>query len=267
MKKENPYHIHRKGQGRNVLIGILLVALSGMFFPACEHEPFLLVDPGPGDTTENPMDTMNIDTMDEDTFGTPCDPELVYFNRDVLPILKSNCAKSGCHDAITHEEDIILDNFQNVMASGIVKPFDLNSSDFYEVITENDPDKRMPEPPNEKLTVDQITLLSKWILQGAKDLTCDEATGGCDTSSVSYASFVAPVLSTYCVGCHSGAAPSGNIRLNSHAGVQAVALDGKLLGAISWANGYQPMPRNSNQLSACKIEKIKTWINNGAINN
>jgi hypothetical protein len=248
--------------------GIVLIAgLFIMLLPSCEHDPVDPIGPGPGDTTGNPMDTMVIDTMDEDTLGTPCDSNVVYFTRDVLPLLKSNCAKSGCHDVTSHQEDIILDSYENVMASGIVIPFDLNSSDMFEVITESDPDKVMPEPPNQRLNADQITLLSKWILQGAKDLSCDENAVTCDTTNVTYSGYIAPLLSANCVGCHSGGAPSGNILLNSHAGVQEVALNGRLLGAITWANGYQQMPKGSAKLSDCKINKIKAWINDGAPNN
>jgi hypothetical protein len=267
MFNQNQQSIRPRDFSRFILGGILFLGFLILSLPSCMHEPFPPLGPDPGDTTDNPIDTMDIDTMDEDTFGIPCDPEVVYFAKDVLPILKSNCAKSGCHDAITHQEDIILDSYQNLMSSGIVVAYDLNSSDMYEVITETDPDKRMPEPPNEKLSTAQITLLSKWILQGAKDLTCDEMAGVCDTTSVTYSGFVASLLSTNCVGCHSGGAPAGNILLNSHAGVQAVALNGRLLGAITWASGYQQMPRNSAKLSDCKIDKIKAWINDGAPNN
>lgn len=247
-------------RSRYLLMILLMAGLFVMLLPACEHETLAPVDP-------DPIDTMDVDTMDEDTLGIPCDPDVVYFERDLLPILKSNCAKSGCHDAASHQEDIVLDSYENVIMAGIVKPFDLNGSDLFEVITESDPDKVMPQPPNQRLTADQITLISKWILQGAKELTCDETAGQCDTTNVTYSGFVAPLLTTYCVGCHSGGAPSGNILLNSHAGVQTVALNGRLAGAITWANGYQPMPRGSGKLSECNINKIKAWINNGALNN
>ena len=188
-------------------------------------------------------------------------------NEDILPILRSNCAKSTCHDVASHQEDIILDSYQNVMASDIVKPFDLGDSELFEVITETDPEKRMPEPPNESLSADQIALIAQWIQQGAKALTCDDPEGPCITDNISYAAFVAPLLSANCVGCHSGGTPSGNIVLNSHSAVQTVALNGRLLGAITWASGYPQMPQGSAKLSACNIEKIKAWINNGAPNN
>lgn len=267
MQKDTTHKMISRLTATHALAGILLTGLVMLMLPACEHEPVLPVDPDPMDTTGNPIDTMGMDTMDMDTIGDPCDPDVVYFEKDILPILRSNCAKSGCHDAITHEKDIILDSYQNVMASDVVRAFDLNSSDLYEVITETDPDKRMPRPPNERLTAEQITVIAKWILQGAKELTCDVNAGVCDTTNVTYSGFVAPLLSNTCVGCHSGPAPSGGISLNTHAGVQAVAQNGRLLGAITWAAGYQQMPRGSSKLAPCTIDKIKAWIHDGAPNN
>jgi hypothetical protein len=257
---------HRRGiydQGLLVLAGIYF-----LFLFSCEHEPVNPIEPGPGDTTQNPIDTVIIDTLDGEMSGIPCSPDSVYFGKDILPLLRSNCAKSGCHDAASHEDDIILDSYSNVMSSDIIKPFNLNGSDLYEVITETDPDKVMPQPPNQKLTADQIALIAKWISQGAKDLTCNENAGQCDTTNVTYSGYVRPLLNTYCVGCHSGNTPSGGILLNSHGQVQTVALNGRLVGAISWANGYTPMPQGATtKLSDCKISKIQAWINDGAPNN
>jgi hypothetical protein len=110
-------------------------------------------------------------------------------------------------------------------------------------------------------------MIAKWILQGAKDLTCDENAGQCVTTNVTYSGFVAPVLLTYCVGCHSGGAPSGNIYLTTHASVQSLALSGRLHGAISWAAGFPKMPQGSARLPQCTIDKIKGWIDDGALNN
>ena len=64
---------------RYLLIILLLVGLVVMLLPACEHETFPPIDP-------DPMDTMDVDTMDKDTLGVPCDHNIVYFDRDLLPI-------------------------------------------------------------------------------------------------------------------------------------------------------------------------------------
>lgn len=270
--KEQSSHIENRSTWKYYFhLLILSFAFATMLLQGCEHDPIVGPgDPGgpgpdPIDTTENP-----IDTTDPGTGGTPCDPQIVYFNTQILPILKSNCAKSGCHDAITHQDGIILDSYQNVMGSDVVRPYNLEDSEMFEKITESDPDDVMPPPPNQRLNGDQITLIATWILQGAQNLTCDEnpgSGGGCNTTNVSYSGFVAPLLTNNCVGCHSGGAPSGGITLNTHAGVQAVALNGRLFGAISHAPGFQPMPRGSAKLPQCTIDKIKSWIDAGAQNN
>ncbi len=247
---------------------VLFISSFMMLTPACQHEPDgTPIDPGPIDTTENPIDTTENPV---DTSGVPCDPAKVYFATDVLPILKSNCAKAGCHDAVSQQEGIILESFQSIFNSdedNLIVPFNLNESKLFEVITESDPDKLMPQPPNQRLTADQINTIATWILQGAQDLTCDPNTGSCDTENVSFSGFVAPLLANNCVGCHSGGAPSGGITLNTHGGVQAVANNGRLYGAISHASGFQPMPRGSAKLPQCTIDKINGWIQDGALNN
>lgn len=253
---------HNK-KANTLLTCILMSGFFIMLIPSCTHESLLPVDPDPVDTTANPIDTTTSDT----SHGVPCDPDVVYFSKDILPLLQSNCAKSGCHDAITHEEGIILDNYENVMASRVVKPYKVNDSEIIEVITENGSDDRMPPAPAQKLNSDQISLISKWIQQGAKEIICDENAGQCETTNISYSGFIAPLLTTYCVGCHSGGNPSGGISLNSYEGVKSIALSGRLYGAISWTSGFKQMPQGGNKLSQCNIDKVKSWIDNGASNN
>ena len=54
-------------------------------------------------------------TQPQDTTH-PCDPDTVYFEMDVLPILLSSCGKSGCHDA-TAQDGVRLDSYAATMAS------------------------------------------------------------------------------------------------------------------------------------------------------
>ena len=93
-------------------------------------------------------------------------------------------------------------------------------------------------------------------------------TGACDTNGVTYSNTVAPLLqSAGCQGCHSGAAPSGNILLNSYATVRIQALNGKLSGSINHSPGFSPMPKGGVKMSSCNISKIKAWIDAGSLNN
>ena len=233
---------------------------------SCKHDP-ILDDLDPIDTTTNPPDTMTMDTTNMDTTGVPCDPGVVYFDNDVLPILQSNCAFSGCHDAASAEDGVILESYESVIETADVEPFNLNDSELYEVLVDTDLDERMPPVPTPALSQSQINIIATWILQGAEDLECDPNAMGCDTADVSFSGFVKPLLENNCHGCHSGASPSGGIDLSTHANIEVVANNGKLYGAIAHEAGFKPMPQNGDQLDDCDIDKIKSWIDSGALDN
>jgi len=92
--------------------------------------------------------------------------------------------------------------------------------------------------------------------------------GACDTANSTYTTVVQPALQTYgCIGCHSGSAPSGNILLNSYAAVKTYVQNGKFYGSITHTAGYSPMPQGGNKMTTCEINKIKAWIDAGALNN
>jgi mono/diheme cytochrome c family protein len=193
----------------------------------------------------------------------PADTALC-FERDILPIFISNCAKSGCHDQASHEEGYILDNYNGIM-KGIEKnkPWD---SEIYEAITAPDSDKdRMPQKPNPRLTTEQVALIRRWILEGAKNTTnCPTL---CDSSKFTFAAAIQPMLNNYCKGCHSTAAPSKGVILDTYNGVLAVAQDGRLVKAIRHLPGATPMPQGGNKLSDCQIRQVEKWIAAGAQNN
>jgi len=217
----------------------------------CKHEPLV---PQVDDNT--PPDT-----------STTCDPATVYFQNDVLPIFASSCAMSGCHDAATAQEDVVLNNYANIMNTGEVSPGSPNNSDLYEVITENDPDKKMPPPSSGiTLTQEQQNTIRDWIAQGALNNLC-AASGPCDTSAVSFSSDVQPILSTHCNGCHSGSAPQGGISLTSHQGVMAVVNANRLVGAVEQKPGFSAMPKSQPRMADCKVALIRNWVAQGALNN
>ncbi len=193
----------------------------------------------------------------------PPGSNLVCFESDILPIFISNCAKSGCHDADSHQEGYVFDSYENIIRDGII-PGDANDSEVYEVLFEDGNDK-MPRPPNPDLTAQQKALIGRWINEGARNTTnCGTA---CDPGQFNYSSTIRPLLGTHCTGCHSGPAPSGNIDLSVYDGVRNVALSGRLLGAITHTPGFQPMPQGGNKLGDCQIQQIRSWIDAGAPNN
>ena len=89
----------------------------------------------------------------------------------------------------------------------------------------------------------------------------------CDTTAVKYSTSVLPVLSSNCISCHGGSTPSAGISLDSYVGVKVQVDNGRLWGAVSHNPNFSPMPKNSNKLSTCNLEKIRIWIAAGAPNN
>jgi hypothetical protein len=88
----------------------------------------------------------------------------------------------------------------------------------------------------------------------------------CDTSNVRYSVEIKSILNTHCNGCHGGSAMSGNwIKLETYDQVKTYADNGDLLQSI--IRDINPMPQNAPRLSACKINQIRAWINQGMKNN
>ena len=219
-------------------------------YQSCSHDPYVMGGPMEGDPTVN---------------ENLCEDDVIYFEKQILPILRSNCAFSDCHDVASANDDVILESYNYVVTTADVQPFNLNDSEMYEVLVEDNLNKRMPPPPADPLSADQINLVAQWILQGAENLTCEETE--CNSENVSFSAEVKPLIDNHCKGCHSGESPSGNVKLDGYDNIKEKADDGRLYGAISWANGYKQMPKDQNQLDDCTLDKIKSWIDNGALNN
>ena len=233
--------------------GWILLLFVTAILPSCKHEiPQPVINPGGGiDTTPVPQETL-------------CDSDTVYFQNAILPLFVSNCAKSGCHDAATHAEGIKLNNYANIMNTGKIQAFNPNHGDILDVVSSTDPDKLMP-PPGEgnPLTTDQIDMIIRWINQGALNNYCD----GCDTTAVTYAKSILPLLSAKCKGCHQGVNAGGGINIVTFADAYALAQNGSLYGTVSHTGTWSPMPKGSSKLPDCDIAKIRIWVEAGSPNN
>jgi hypothetical protein len=184
----------------------------------------------------------------------------VYFQNTILPLLVSQCAKSGCHDAATHAEGINTTNYASIMQR--TKAFSPTQSSLYKSVIQTGGD-RMPPAPAAAWTTDQINLFKKWINQGALNNSCNENYGGCDTTGVTYAKFIQPLIANECLGCHATASSGGGTLLNTYDQVKASAQSGKLYGDVAYLSGYNPMPKGGAQISPCFQKKIQAWIKGG----
>lgn len=223
-----------------VLFGLFLV------LDACKHKV----------PTPNEQDVV-LPTVSEN-----CDPDSVYFVNDILPILSSSCAYSGCHDAGSAQDGVVLDSYRNVMNTGDVRKGRPDNSDLYEVLLESG-EKRMPPEPNAALSADDIEKIRKWIAQGANNNECTQ----CDTSNVTYTITVVDILNTNCITCHNNNSASGGVSLEGYNNVKTQVDNTQLKGVINHESGFKKMPPSGVKIPDCSINQINKWIEDGAPNN
>jgi len=243
---------------------LILVAMLGVvaLFEACKHDPIL--DEGPLGEQQYPIDTTGNGNPDTVLFGgNPCDPDTVYFQNQILPFLAASCAQPGCHDAATAEDGVMLTDYFNIVTTGDVEPFDPNDSEIYETITDSDWDDRMPPAGEDPLSAEQIEMIYTWIAQGAQNNSCSS----CDTTEVTFANTIYPLVEIKCQGCHSGTQPSSGLSLLNYSDISEIALNGAFYSSVTGTNNYTQMPYNSNALPACEVDLIQSWIDAGAPNN
>ncbi len=232
------------------IISSLIFLLVLLSIISCKHYPFLETNDyltGTDTSGNNPPVVV------------PCDPDSVYFESQILPLFVSNCAQSGCHNTASHKDNYILDNYANIMSHGI-SPGHPTSGNIMNSIL----DGEMPQnAPN--LTSEQIAMLQLWIMQGCQNNHCDAA---CDTNNVTYSGTIAPMMNTYCKGCHNSSTAGGGVRLDTYAYVSSLALStaNSLYNSVT-ANGVPIMPKGGPALPNCKIDEIRIWIQAGAPNN
>jgi hypothetical protein len=97
----------------------------------------------------------------------------ISFNRDIRPILSDTCFQCHGPDNATRKADLRLDKEQDATATrdghaAIVRG-NPSGSELIHRITHADPDERMPPTESGRvLTPDKISLLNRWIQEGAK---------------------------------------------------------------------------------------------------
>lgn len=221
-----------------VLALVLCITAGAILTNSCVHAPYVLPV---GQRTGDPN---------------------ICFENDILPIFVSNCAKSGCHDAQSHVSEYVLDNYQDIMKKGIV-PGNIAASKIWESVAIGSTEGGIMPMGAAALNATQLDLLRRWIQTGAIDSgACSNL---CDTANYTYSSAIAPMVNTYCVGCHNSASVPGG-SLMDYNSVKTAAVSGRLMGDISHQSGYVAMPPGI-QLSSCQITQFEKWVAAGALNN
>src|SRR5687768_12034755 len=99
--------------------------------------------------------------------------EPVNFSRQVLPILSDNCFKCHGPDEANRQAELRLDQEESAKrlldGKAAIVPGQSHTSELFRRISSSDADERMPPPDsNLELTAEQISLIQRWIEEGAK---------------------------------------------------------------------------------------------------
>ena len=184
----------------------------------------------------------------------------VCFQRDILPVLRSSCALSNCHDEAAGPDGLVLTSYSGALEA--VLPGDPENSGLYTTLLLEDSTIRMPPYPYNALPQYHIDSIYNWIEFGALDEYCGPV---CDTTDIGFQEDVFPIILNSCTNCHSGEDPDGGVYLTDYSEIASYAGTGALTGVLR-ASGYSLMPP-AGPLPECKIRTIEIWVENGSINN
>jgi hypothetical protein len=106
-------------------------------------------------------------------------------------------------------------------------------------------------------------------LSGCSKNNAVQLSGGatCDTTNVKYSTQVLPILQNNCYRCHQGPGASSGIDFSNYADFKGWSESGYVVGDITSAPDFTPMPYGGPPLSTCEINTIVAWIHQGMQNN
>ncbi len=227
---------------------IVLLVICGLY--ACKHDVLNTNGLINADTTVVVAPPVGGGTTTTTASDTVC------FNTDVLPLYVSYCGSSGCHDASSQREGVILTDYAHIMLG--IRAKQSSSSRYYTIIGGSMPPKSSPQ-----MTTTNIATIKKWIDQGALNTQC---TNVCDTTVFSYSGAIQTILANNCGGCHGTSPGTANVYLGTYAAAKAYITANTTLfnNAINWtsATAAMNMPQ-SGKMVACKITQIQKWIKAG----
>ena len=212
-------------------------------------------------TNTTPIST-NADLVTISEEGS-CEENIISFKYLIHPILVSNCAQSGCHNAEDKEDNINVETYAEVMRK--IRAGDPGRSVHYRSIT-RDPDHRkfMPEKPRDPLLETEVKVIEDWINQGAENTDCLLP---CNSTATSFKTDIQPLFKLYCYGCHQAGDREGGVSMEDYGHVKDLVNDGSLLGSMKHNGNFVAMPLYLDKMTDCQIGQVENWIKEGAENN
>ncbi|MEP7361634.1 MAG: PSD1 and planctomycete cytochrome C domain-containing protein [Acidobacteriota bacterium] len=184
----------------------------------------------------------------------------VDFTGEVLPIFQASCF--ACHSGPHAQAGLRLDTPGSRPS---ILPGNSTGSVLIHRILGQRGAQRMP-PAGDPLTPEQVAVIRAWIDEGAMRPALD----------IDFVADIEPILKTSCYGCHAGAQPKAQLRLDVRSAAFAGGLSGpviipgdsgrsRLMHRIQGIAGEQRMPLKGTPLSDKQIALLGKWIDQGAI--
>ena len=196
--------------------------------------------------------------------------EPVSFEREVLPLLEKYC--NECHHPHETSGGLDLTQLSTMLRGGddlgpAIVPSKPGESPLIHVLHEGG-EYCMPKD-RDPLSKDEISLLKKWIAEGAVD---DTPTFAVDEIAF-FESDIRPILIERCLNCHAGEDAESGLQLTSRQsilrggehGPAAISGDPSsslLIAAVKQA-GKLKMPRGGDRLNDGQVAALETWIRKG----
>ncbi len=222
--------------------------------------------------------------------GTKKTSQALSFETHIAPIINDKCV--NCHNAQRASANLKLDTYAGMKQGGrsgvLLVPGNPNSSLIIRKLVAPD-NQRMPRN-GEALKRDQIQLIARWIVDGARfdgdketdpigaslknkknPVTVVKATGN---EKVSFMDDIAPWMLNFCLRCHSGNNPASEFSIVTFEDILrggesgSVIVPGKPDDSRLWhLVGLQDpikMPQGQALIKRKQAQDLKTWIAEGA---
>lgn len=89
----------------------------------------------------------------------------------------------------------------------------------------------------------------------------------CIDLPATYSGAVLEVLQVNCYQCHSAETNFGDVNLEGYEQLKIYVDNGSFVGTIDHMSGFSAMPQDRPKMLECDINLIKSWVDNGALNN
>ncbi len=202
----------------------------------------------------------------------PCAQAAKDFASDIAPILSNNCV--ACHSAANAQGKLVLDSLESLQRGGAsgpaLVPGNSSGSSLYQRLVIEDRTLRMPFG-GKALDPELVASIKEWIDGMAP-------AGGMDVAANAAVDFhrdIEPIFKANCYGCHAGAKPQSQLRLDVGSAALRGGLSGKvivpgdakasrLIHRVKGEGGEQRMPLRQQPLTGPQIAMLERWIDAGA---